>query len=185
MKKKLILLVNVTIVTLSLSAQQVKNQDKTIETKMDAFASKTGTIIKFIDYNLPGLKSFLTGSVDTRIRKFSGAGESKYFYQTEKTGQYSNTTASIEYSDLLEVIKALTTLKTQVDNDVALNPDYLENKFVTSDGFEIGYYVSNGKTKWYLKLERYGSDNTIFINDVETLTTAFQGAKDKIEELKK
>jgi hypothetical protein len=132
---------------------------------------------------LPSLKSFLTGNADTRIRKFTSGGESKYFYQIEKSGQYS--TASIEYTDLLEVIKALATLKTQVDNDVALNPDYLENKFITSDGFEIGYYVSSGKTRWYLKLERYGSDNTVFINDVETLTTAFEGAKDKIEELKK
>ena len=59
-------------------------------------------------------------------------------------------------------------MKTEVDNDVATNPDYLENKFVTSDGFQIGYYVDQGKTKWYLKLEKYGSDNTIFINDAET-----------------
>lgn len=185
MKKKIFLLLNITIIVLSLSAQDVKNQDKTIQTKMDVFASRTGAIIKFIDYNLPNLKLYVGGNADTRIRKLTSAGESKYFYQIEKSGQYSNSTASIEYYDLLEVIKALTTLKTQVDNDIASNPDYLENKFVTADGFEIGYYVSKEKTKWYLKLERYGSDNTIFINDVETLTTAFQGAKDKIEELKK
>lgn len=185
MKKKILLLFSITIIVSSLSAQEVKTPDKVIQTKMDAFASRTGVIIKFTDYNLPALKSFLAGNADTRIRKFTGDGESKYFYQIEKPGQYSSSTASIEYSDLLEVIKALATLKAQFDGDVASTPDYLENKFVTSDGFEIGYYISNEKTKWYIKLERYGSDNTIFVNDVETLTTAFQGAKDKIEALKK
>lgn len=185
MKRKIVsLLLCVTTIALSLAAQDAKNQDKTIQTKMDAFASRTGAIIKFIDYNLPNLKLYLGGSADTRIRKLTSAGESRFFYQIEKTGQYNNSTASIEYSDLLEIIKALSTLKTSVDNDLALHPDYLENKFVTSDGFQIGYYISNEKTKWYLKLEKYGSDNTVFINDVETLINAFQGAKDKVEEIK-
>jgi len=181
----MLMLLSIIFVASSLQSQDVKIQDKVVQTKMDAFASRTGVIIKFVDYNLPALKSFLAGNADTRIRKFTGAGESKYFYQIEKAGQYNSSTASIEYSDLVEVIKALATLKTQFDGDVASTPDYLENKFVTSDGFEIGYYISTEKTKWYIKLERYGSDNTIFINDVETLTTAFQGAKDKIEALKK
>lgn len=185
MKRKIVsLLLCVTTIALSLAAQDAKNQDKTIQTKMDAFTSRTGAIIKFVDYNLPSLKLYLGGSADTRIGKLTSAGESRFFYQIEKTGQYSNSTASIEYSDLLEIIKALSTLKTSVDNDLALHPDYLENKFVTSDGFQIGYYISNEKTKWYLKLEKYGSDNTVFINDVETLVNAFQGAKDKIEEIK-
>ena len=67
-----------------------------------------------------------------------------------KNGQYSTNTASIEYSDLLEVIKALKTLQSEEPKDVASNPDYLENKFITVDGFEVGYFVDKGKSTWYL-----------------------------------
>lgn len=48
---------------------------------------------------------------------------------------------------------------------------------------EIGYYVSNGKANWYMKLERYSS-STVFVKNAESLTTNFQDAQKKIEELK-
>jgi len=61
----------------------------------------------------------------------------------------------------------------------------LENKFVTVDGFQVGYYVDKGKATWYVKLERYGSDNTVYIDNVTTIEGALEGAKSKIEEMKK
>ena len=100
-----------------------------------------------------------------------------YFYQIEKQGQYGDKVASIEYSDLIEKLKAFTALKGQVDNDISTNPDYLENKFITVDGFQVGYYVSKGKLTWYIKLEQYGSDATLFIDQSETIETAFANAK--------
>jgi hypothetical protein len=36
-----------------------------------------------------------------------------------------------------------------------------------------------------LKLEKYGSDNTIFVENGDSIETAFTEAKTKIEELKK
>lgn len=153
---------------------------KDVETKMDMFASKTGVIIKFIDHSLPDLP-LLYGSAETRIRKLISGGEEEYFYQISKEGQYDTKTASIAYEDLLEVIKALQTLKIEAENDKAMNPDYLENKFITDDGFQVGYYVSRGKVTWYLKLEKYGSGSSVFIKDASTLTTAFHRAKDQIE----
>ena len=38
--------------------------------------------------------------------------------------------------------------------------------------------------KWYLVLKKYDSDDTILINDVTTIATAFKIAKIKIEELR-
>lgn len=165
-------------------SQEVKKDAKVFETKMDKFSSKTGTFSKFIDTQLPNLK-LSYGSVETRIRKLISGTESLYFYQIEKKGQYSNSTASIEYSDLLEVIKALKTLKQDIEKDVASNPDYLENKFITVDGFQIGYYVDKGKSSWYIKLEKYGSDSTLFVKDGLTIESTFDEAKTKIEDLKK
>ena len=79
------------------------------------------------------------------------------------------------------------TLQSEEPKDVASNPDYLENKFITVDGFEVGYFVDKGKSTWYLKLEKYGNDNnTLFIKDGSSnIETAFNDAKTKIEELKK
>jgi hypothetical protein len=65
------------------------------------------------------------------------------------------------------------------------NPDYLENKFVTSDGFSLGCYVSKGELVWYAVLEKYSSDCTIFLKNVETIVNTLNNAKNKIELLKK
>ena len=169
-----------TIVTFS---QDIKKENEQAKTKMESFASKTGVITKFIDTNLSNLKSSYTVS-ETRIRKVKSGNTEKFFYQIEKSGKYSNSTASIEYSDLLEVIKALNSLKQEVDTDLASNPDYLENKFITEDGFQLGYYISKDKVTWYIRLEKYGSDNTLFIKDSSDIESNLLEAKNKIEDLK-
>ena len=164
-------------------AQDRKKEIKPAETKMEIFASKTGTITKFIDFKMPSLKLFLGEVAETRVRKVIVGNELKYFYLIEKESKNAHTTASIEYSDLLEVIKALAILKSEALADQSSKPDYLENKYVTSDGFQLGYYVTEGKGKWYIKFDRYGSDNTVFINDVQTIETSLNAARNKIEEM--
>lgn len=163
---------------MNVNAQDVKQE----QTKMEAFASKTGAITKFTDSNLPNIP-LSYGAATARIRTIKRGTEALFFCQIEKKGEYGSKVASIEYSDLLEIIKAFNSLKKSVDGDVALNPDYMENKFVTSDGFQLGYYVSKGKANWYMTLEKYGKDNTIFLSDAAILY-ALENAKNKIEELK-
>lgn len=169
----------------NLFAQEAKKEIEKEKTKIDVFASKTGTIIKFTDFKLSGIKSLYGGLTEARVRKINSGSQVIYFYQIEKQGKYSTSTASIEYSDLLEVIKATNSLKTEVDKDILTNPDYLENKFTTVDGFKVGYMITKGKPTWYLQLEKFGSDNTIFIENLEIVEKAFEEAKSKIDELKK
>ena len=177
--KKLLFVTGIILLTTFVYGQDAKEAN----TKMDAFASKTGVIIKYVDYALPNL-SLTYGAAETKVRKLISGGDMAYFYQISYKGKYDTKTASIAYEDLLEVIKAFQTLNTESASDKSSNPDYLENKFVTDDGFQLGYYVSNGKLKWYLVLEKYGSGNTIFINDVSIIESAFNEAKTKIESLK-
>lgn len=184
MVRKFFIISTLTIMSIATYGQDIKKEAETVKTKMDVFASKTGSITKFIDSKLPNLKATY-GSAETRIRKVTNGTTSAFFYQIEKEGKYSNSTASIEYSDLTEVLKALKALKTEVANDISANPDYMENKFVTVDGFQVGYFISGGKASWYIKLEKYGSDNTLFIDNGDTIETAFTEAKNKIDELKK
>ena len=150
---------------------------------MEAFASKTGVITKFTDTNLSNLRASYTVA-KTKVRKVNSGNTEIYFYQIEKSGEYGSSKASIEYSDLLEGIKALNSLKAEVDTDIASNPDYMENKFITEDGFQLGYYISKGKATWYIRLEKYGSDKTLFIKDLSEIEANFNEAKNKIEDYK-
>ncbi|WP_405570169.1 hypothetical protein [Winogradskyella sp. Asnod2-B02-A] len=181
--KGLRLVVITLLCTLTMYAQEAKKDSETVKTKMDVFASKTGIITKFTDYNLTGIKSSYGVKTETRIRKINSGDLEGYFYQIEKPGKYSKSTASIAYLDLVELIKALESLKVQEEADVIMNPDYLENKFVTEDGFQVGYYVSKGKSTWYLILEKYGSDKTLFLKDAEIIKASFIEAKEKIDGL--
>jgi hypothetical protein len=165
-------------------AQQDPGAYHASETKMETFASRPGTITKFIDFKLSNLKLFLGEPAQTRIRKVISGDESKYFYLLEKQGKTDINSASIEYDDLLVALKALATLKGEAVKDVYSKPDYVENKYITDDGFQFGYYVAEGKSKWYLKFEKSGSDNTFFINDAQTIENSFVEAKKKIEEVK-
>ena len=185
---KKILLAMVMFLPLAIFAQEDAKKQMT---KFEEFTSKTGVIVKFIDTEMPNLSLSQSYGASTGIRKLTTAiriikGDSDaYFYRLEKAASSSSLSqiAMIEYSDLVEINKALIKLASEVDNDVASNPDYLENKFKTVDGFEVGYYVSNGKAHWFLKLERY-SRNTVFVKNQEDLIEAFKNAQSKIEAFK-
>ena len=174
-------LLSITLFTIILSAytQDVKEEN----TKMDAFASKIGVIVKFIDYSLPNLK-LTYGVAEVNVRKMISGGEEGFFFQISHEGQYGTKTASIAYEDLLEINKAISALKNEAQADIDLNPDYLENKFRTEDGFQLGYYISKGKIAWYLKLEKYGSGNTIFVNQLSLIEASIQEGLSKIESLR-
>lgn len=182
MNKHVLLIIAFMYMATSVVAQE--NQKKAEKTKMDVFASKTGSILKYIDTNLPNLKTSFASS-KTRVRKIKSGTTTGYFYQIVKGGKYNDNTASIEYNDLIELLKALKMLKTELETDIALAPDYMENKFITEDGFQVGYYVRNQKASWYINLEGYGSDATLFIDNGDVIETAFTDAKNKIEELMK
>ncbi|MDO4951202.1 MAG: hypothetical protein Q4E49_03995 [Bacteroidales bacterium] len=152
-------------------------------TKFEQFTSKTGKISKFVDVKMPSISRAFIGSIDTSIRMVMGEENNFYFYRIEEGATSSSVAhiAMIEYSDLVEINKALIKLVGEVEADCAANPDYLENRFITEDGFQIGYYVSKGKASWYLKLERY-SNSTVFIKNAEALTRRVKSLKRQIKE---
>ncbi len=156
------------------SAQTIKSE----ETKMDQFASKTGAIIKFTDFNLSKIKLFI-GAAESKVRKVQSNNEAKYFYQIS----YDKSKAAIAYEDLIEILKALEILKKESIQDLSNSPDYLENKFITDDSVQLGYYVSKGKINWYLVLEKYNSGNTIFFKNISDLELALNNGRSKIEYL--
>ncbi len=70
MLKRLSAITVISLITVTSYGQDVKKEGDTVKTKMDAFASKTGSIIRFVDYRLPSLKNIYDSS-ETKVRKIS------------------------------------------------------------------------------------------------------------------
>lgn len=165
-------------------AQDDKEKHKS---KIDVFMSEIGTQTKFVDYelkNLTGTIGFTVYKAETCIRKVIKGGEIKYFYRIEpKKEGIDNPIAFIEYSDLKQIKEALLNLKSEVQGDISSNPDYLENKFVTEDYFYVGYYIQKKKEKWFVRLDRVGTNKTIYFESCAPIEEGIDGALAKIEEL--
>lgn len=162
----------------------MSEQTEKVMTKFERFVSKTGVISKIIDYKLENLPTSPYGYLMTNIRRLLDEEEGMYFYRLEDffSNEYSSYSAMIAYSDLVEINKALVKLATDFENDKQFKPDYLENRFITQDGFIVGYYVSPDETNWFVKLERGASKNPHF-EDYKELISHFNLAQKKIEEL--
>lgn len=154
----------------------------TDESKLEQFTSRSGEIIRTIEYSLPRPK-LRYKTATAAIRSIHVGKETGYFLIIESEEEYRTNRAAIAHEDLLEVIKALTVIKEQAPKDAALAPEYLENRFVTEDGFMVGYFVSKGEVSWFMRLER-SSGSTIFPKDETEITNLLNEASGKINELK-
>ncbi len=168
--------------TVSETKTEVKQKINDGKTKLEAFVSKKGRMIKALDYNLPKVSS-LYCDCKTRVRLLEAEGAKRYFFQIMKPGKYSTTVESIADEDVLEVIKAIEVLKASIPSDLKSDADYMENSFITDDDFKVGYYISKGEAQWYVVLSGIKSE-TLFFKDVKSLTEVFVDAKNKIESIK-
>ncbi|MEN5132398.1 hypothetical protein [Elizabethkingia anophelis] len=159
-----------------------ENFNQNNESQENVFHSKIGKISKIIEFNLPNITTSYA-LVETRIRKVISNSGVSYFFQIEKQGEYSNNLASIEYSELKEVIDAIDFLKSNIDKDKLSTVDYIENKFSTTDGFQIGNYIKDDNVSWFINLDN-GSDSSLFFSDISYVYNALINAKNRIEELK-
>jgi hypothetical protein len=169
---------------MGITTSSVFGQDAKQEvSKMDNFASKTGVIVRFEDHKLDDIK-LSYGTAEAKIRVITSGGDTGYFYQLSNEGKYGTKTASIANEDLMEVIKAFDSLKSQAASESSNQSAYVENKFITDDGFQVGYFVSDGKVSWYMKLTKFGNGNTIFVKNIDDVQSAFNQASNKIDDLK-
>ena len=185
MKRSLLSLI-VILFSLSVFAQQ--NEEARQLTKFEQIYSQTGRLVKFQDINMQKVPSSFS-VLKASIRVVMGETDT-YFLRLEKPETSSSIAriAMIEYTDLVEINKALVKLCESVEEDLEAKPDYLENKFRTDDGFETGYYVSqmyqsgNYVAKWYVKLER-SSKSVVQIKSQEDLLKLFSDALVIIKDL--
>lgn len=172
------------------NAQDVKKETET-KTKLEDFFSKPGIIIKTVDYKMTSLPTTtISSNAETKIRVFKTESGDVYFYIIKIVGKNGSMTAAIEYSDLLQVINALKTMKAEEKSDVSSKPDYLENKFVTSDGFKVGYIIKNGwyekgTSTWYLSQGSHCDlGDGMALRSIEDFEQGIEEAEQKIAELR-
>ena len=177
--KKLIIFFSISL----MFGQNMNSEEEKQATKLDQLLASSNTI-KFYNYDLGVIKQTYGAKLKCEVRKLHTASDITFFLQITKPGEYSNAVANIAEDDLNNLIEGMSILKLELPKDMKTDADYMENKYMTEDGLFLGYYISKGKSTWYMKLEKYGSNKTAFIKNINDLEAIFNQAKGKIEQLK-
>lgn len=182
--KKILLILALIIPSVSFA----QNETKKSQTTFEKFTSSLGSIMKFVDYELPDLKSQYANA-NVIIRKVTAGGQGECFLKVEFTDySKSNYSAFIASDDVFELKKALDELKKLSENDGTGDASYLENKFTTRDNLKMGYYIEKKKSGdkapvWFINLEGYNR-SSLYFDDATALSSLFENAINKINEIK-
>lgn len=102
----------------------------------------------------------------------------------------------LSYEDLKKINSALALLISEEENvwkSGVANIDYSENKYVTENGFKIGFCVNKGRLEWFVEtdyfeavngwnvLDRANEHKAFMFNNGDLLKTCFSQAQEKIE----
>ena len=191
--KKLVLLL-VMFLPLYLSAQKLG----TIEgNKFEETMFNNGINIKFRDFQLDELEVAKKEiKVVGSIRVYKVDDEVSFYYRV-KGGlkvpgvQYIGLKDRPKHiflgffseKEIINIISKTEKMLSEVNDDLALNPEYLDNKLVTDSKQEVGYVVKAGEVEWYLTLTENVGRSIRFENG-NAILNAFKQALAKIEELK-
>jgi len=181
MKRVVLLIVLITgIIFVAFTQDNVKK-----DSSYDTFISQSGVMLKLQDFKLSPMEGIGYFTYDNRIRILLSGDIKKYYHQITKTLKNAEIVGSIEYKELLEMINALKLLQTQFNEDITKSIEYLENKYITNDGIQVGYYILETNKEWFIKLDKYKTDSLIFFKDGKDIFNGFQEAIKKIDEMKK
>lgn len=166
-----------------------QNAEVTRLTKYEQLMSISATKVKFYDINLPDIilpNGHANFPFKICIRTVIINNKKGYFLSILHKDEAGKLEAMIEYSDLVKLNKALKDLTEEVSNDTVTECDYIENKYVTIDGFNIGYYLNKGakgRLTWFIQL-RWNSD-VYSLNErhLDKFTKTFEDAQRKVESL--
>ena len=166
---------------MNINAQKVG--EKKITTKYEEFVSQSGTFIKFTDDFLPQVDPYYSDGISGTVRTFWGQSRNHYYLVLSKSDLLGEHQAKIEYSDLVELNRAFDRLLSEVDDDVKLRTeyDYLENKYVTTDNFKLGYFIERKKAKWFVKFDP--NTESFRISYQKDLYKLLKMAQDRIEKI--
>ena len=188
--KKIIIMMMLALVPMMILAQDNNEERDSIRsnTKYGELFFRKGIFVKYEDFRIEKYQYTGYGNlfkIKTSIRKLYGQTKSYYFLKL----RIGNSVVFIEYSDLVEINKALAKLMTEVASDCLKQPEYLRNKFITDDEFEIGYWIEKKSNKylptWYFDFDRFNRHWKLYSVeiDIEKVSKMFQEKQAQIEEM--
>lgn len=184
--KKLVVLAMMLLASRLLLAQvtYVKVEDRL--TKYEQLTQQTDVQCKITDYDIAILYAQLFHDMETSIRSVDVEGSVRYFYhiRRKETKEQPAMEAFVAFDDFVEIDKVLELMIEEERKDRSARKDYCENFYRTEDGFQLGYYIKNRQTNWYIVLDRYGEKKVPFDN-VTKLKDHFKKTLAKFEEVKK
>jgi len=183
MKRIFLIILMINSFIISGYTQNAGEDDKNLETKHANKTLITAGAVKIENFKLPSINLDGGGICEARLEKMTTDNGVSYFYQITNSLNFTGYIASIEYNDLMRIIRAIPILKSQSEKDVLNNPEYLENKYVTTDGFQFGYFIKDSKCKWFIRLESIGANNILLLKDVNATENAFIVALNKREQI--
>lgn len=181
--RKVVLFISL-VLTLGIMAQSEttnqENSDISVkkDTKYEKFFSNYGSFLRFAEYKLPKFDFQKDWINETSIREFIDVNTGKKSYFLRIRSGYPRQTESIAYEDLIKVIDAIKQLKAKFADDSQIG-NYMEFRFTTEDGMQIGYYYSDNKPTWFMSVK---GDTRYFKKDFD-FEKAFVNAKTEIERL--
>ena len=159
-------------------------QEKSELSRIDKIISEAGKLIRYDDYDLFDIKgTYGMGKLETKLRVVNnGSIPYQYFVLISRRTKYDTKRASISEDELPEILEAFDSLVKMSTAEKNVS-NYAEIKYVSEDGFQIGYYVEKGKSHWFVTLEKYGSGNTFFLKKPESFKRVLIAAQTKIKDL--
>jgi hypothetical protein len=176
----LLTITGLSFLSVSIYGQQEMSKPKSAYEK---FLSDFGTMITKDFYDLSSLNSSYKRLTVKIIRLTSGKG-TQYFFSLSAKAEYSDKSAIIAESDLIEISKALKEIIEKSKGESNTSLEYRESYFATNDGFKVGYFQKGTDQTFFIDLDDYQSDDTFFFDDFQPLIQTIEKAKAKIESLK-
>ncbi len=141
------------------------------------------TFLKFTDYNLENLNY----GTSAEVRRVESKADIVYYLRINVINNSLSYSATFNEDEIHNVINAIQQFKQEIfsDKEKVKTAKYIENKYITSDGYQIGYFVKrDGKYKWFIDVSKYSKYGIEFFNEVLPIETTFKQAVKKIETIK-
>ena len=143
-------------------------------------SSSDRTLVRVVEHEQPSIHTKFGDYIQTKINEFT-ADSTSYIFEIVKD---ECTSIMINYDELKAINDKLPEIVYSSEEDLIGDYKFVEFKYVSDSGFQLGYYVRRSKISWFLSFGESKQD-IIYLRNKEELIEVLVGAQSTIEELMK
>jgi len=144
--------------------------------------SEKGAKIKHIDYKIPAIKTKY-GEITQKIRNTISSKGEVWVYSIGSMGSDGVFSSEFSIEELNGIISELESLKKEELKDIAINPDNLDNSYISPNGFIVAYSVYSGASQWRIVIDSSDYRSRKYIEDINLVLDALINGREKLKEL--